>query len=184
MPHRKQCNGKTLVTWEKKISARIAASSFIIWYNQWPTVARSCLALRNSRVEKDKEERFFCQHLALAIILSTLSLSLHPFWSSTKLFRSFAELTSCCVTQCLYKKVQKKSKCKHKQKSSSKKTLTYTFKQVIYFNYSNVGLCTFPVFATKLQSVNECLISKCMICFITYTTPLLQCLSFSSHHTF
>lgn len=130
---------------------------------------------------KKTKKRVFCQHLALAIILSSLSLSLHPFWSSTNLCFAHLQSWPAAVWLNFSIKVQKKSKCKHKQKSSSKTTLTYTFKQVIYFNYSqNVGLCTFPIFATKLQSVNECLIISTWSAVLH--TQHLYCNAFHSHH--
>ena len=92
-PHREQCDGETLRTWEKKLSVLIATPSFIIWYDQWPAGDRSLMLFKRG---KKHRRQFFSHHLS---IFSDLI--------PKRLLCSVSELTTCCVTQCLRIKVQK-----------------------------------------------------------------------------
>lgn len=96
---------------------------------------KAVLAQRNAKPEKDKEERkrkrVFSQHLALAILLSP-HISSSLILPKSLLCSGVAEMTCCCVTQCLSIKGPILNLKTNKRAQHSPKLSLLVF----YFNYS------------------------------------------------
>lgn len=119
------------------------------------------------------KKKVFCQRLASAIILSSFSPSLHPFWSSPNLCFAvvFAELTSCCVTHCFAIKGPILNPNTNKGAAPPQHSPTHL--QTVFFKsftlttvkmLNTFALCKIPTFCNKAAHLRKkCLISKCMV---------------------